>query len=84
MATNSTVSNNESDSTITIINDDYSLVIKEFLFLEYYAFDINASYFKATVMFSPATALETRTQKSPYLLTSDNQLNGKEGRNDKL
>ncbi len=30
MATNSSVSNNESDFTITIINDDYSLVIKEF------------------------------------------------------
>ncbi len=32
MATNSIVSNNESDSTITIINDDYPLVIKEFFF----------------------------------------------------
>jgi hypothetical protein len=30
MATNSTISNDESDSTITIINDDYPLVIKEF------------------------------------------------------
>jgi hypothetical protein len=29
MASNSTVFNNESDSTITIINEDYSLVIKE-------------------------------------------------------
>jgi hypothetical protein len=29
MRTKSTVSNNESDSTITIINDDYPRVIKE-------------------------------------------------------
>jgi len=44
IATNSSVFNNESDSTITIINDNYPLVIKEFFF-EYYAFDINMSYF---------------------------------------
>jgi len=30
MGTNSTASNNESDSTTTIINDDYPLIIKEF------------------------------------------------------
>jgi hypothetical protein len=59
MTTNSSVSNNESDSTITIINDDYSFVIKGDFF-EYYAFDINISYFKATVIFFPATALEAR------------------------
>ncbi len=58
MATNSSVSNNEFDSTITIINDDYSLVIKGD-FVEYYAFDIYISYFKAPVIFSPETALET-------------------------
>jgi hypothetical protein len=40
MRTNSTVSNNESDSTITIINDDYPRIIKE-VFFEYYAFDRN-------------------------------------------
>jgi hypothetical protein len=45
MATNSSVSNNESDSTITIINDDYPLVIKRVLFFGYYAFEINMSYF---------------------------------------
>jgi hypothetical protein len=44
MATNSSVSNNESDSSITIINDDYALVIKEFFF-QYNGFDINMSYF---------------------------------------
>jgi hypothetical protein len=58
MATNSSVSHNESHSVNTTINDDYSLVIKQFF--QYYAFDINISYFKATVIFSPATALETR------------------------
>jgi len=32
MAINSSVSNNESDSIIVIINHDYSLLIKEFFF----------------------------------------------------
>jgi hypothetical protein len=40
MRTNSTVSNNESNPTITIINDDYPRVIKE-VFFAYNAFDIN-------------------------------------------
>ncbi len=40
MRTNSAVSNNESDSTITILNDDYPRIIKE-VFFEYYAFNIN-------------------------------------------
>jgi len=53
MATNSSVSYNESDSAITIINDKYPLVIKEFFF-ECYAFHINMSYFLQQI------ALETR------------------------
>jgi hypothetical protein len=59
MTTNSSVSNNESDSTIITINDDYPLVVKEFFF-EYYTFDINMSYFRATFIFSPEIALKTR------------------------
>jgi hypothetical protein len=58
MAINSSVSNNESDSLITIINDDCSFVIKQFF--QYYAFDRNMSYLEATVIFCPTTALETR------------------------
>jgi hypothetical protein len=63
MATDSSVPNDESDSTIPIINDDHPLVIKE-CFFEYYAFDINMSYFGATAIFSPASTLETRIQVS--------------------
>ncbi len=65
MRTNSTVSKNESDSTISILNVDYPRIIKE-VFFEYYAFDINRGTARTHLRMSDT---EQRWNRTGFFMT---------------